>query len=63
MSDVETGPPAIDGRPQPKLRRSVDDKVVAGVCGGLGSYFNTDPIWFRLAFVVVTLAGGAGILI
>jgi phage shock protein C len=37
--------------------------VIAGVCGGLGHYFNTDPVWFRLAFVVVTLAGGAGILI
>jgi phage shock protein C len=37
--------------------------MIAGVCGGLGRYFNTDPVWFRIAFVVVTLAGGAGILI
>jgi phage shock protein C len=29
----------------------------------LGRYFNTDPLWFRLGFVLVTLAGGAGILI
>jgi phage shock protein C len=29
----------------------------------LGRYFNTDPVWFRLAFVLLTLAGGAGILI
>jgi phage shock protein C len=63
MSDVQTGPPTVEGRPQPKLRRSVSDKVVAGVCGGLGGYFNTDPVWFRIAFVVVTLAGGAGVLI
>jgi phage shock protein C len=46
-----------------RLRRSTQDRVIAGVCGGLGRYFNTDPVWFRIAFVVVTLAGGAGILI
>jgi phage shock protein C len=63
MADVETGSPPVAGRSQTRLRRSVDDKVVAGICGGLGKYFDTDPVWFRLAFVVVTLAGGAGILI
>lgn len=47
---------------QPRLRRSRDDKVIAGVCGGMGRYFETDPLWFRLGFVVVTLATGIGIL-
>jgi phage shock protein C len=37
--------------------------MLGGVCGGLGVYFNTDPVWFRLGFVLITLAGGAGILI
>jgi phage shock protein C len=37
--------------------------VIAGVCGGLGRYFNTDSVWFRLGFVVLTVAGGAGLLI
>jgi phage shock protein C len=37
--------------------------VIAGVCGGLGRYFNTDAVWFRLGFVVLTIAGGAGLLI
>jgi phage shock protein C len=36
--------------------------MVAGVCGGLGAYFAIDPVIVRLAFVVVTLAGGAGLL-
>lgn len=44
-----------------KLYRSESDKIVAGVCGGLGEYFNIDPIILRLAFVLVTLAGGASI--
>jgi phage shock protein C len=64
MTQLDTGPPAVDRDvPQTRLRRSTEDRVIAGVCGGLGRYFNTDPVWFRLAFVVVTLAGGAGILI
>jgi phage shock protein C len=64
MTQLDTGPPAVDRDvPQTRLRRSTEDRMIAGVCGGLGRYFNTDPVWFRLAFVVVTLAGGAGILI
>lgn len=55
----KTGSPPTE---QPSLRRSNEDKVVAGVCGGLGRYFNVDPLWFRLGFVVITLAGGAGVL-
>ena len=64
MTQLETGPPAVDtDKPRMRLRRSTEDRVIAGVCGGLGRYFKTDPVWFRLAFVLVTLAGGAGILI
>ena len=44
------------------LIRSKTDKVIAGVCGGLGQYFDTDPVIVRLIFVVVTLLGGAGVL-
>ena len=44
------------------LRRSTDDRVLAGVCGGIGRYFGIDPVLIRIAFVVLTLAGGAGVL-
>src|SRR5690606_36922673 len=37
-------------------------RVIGGVAGGLGEYFGVDPVWFRLGFVVFTLAGGSGIL-
>lgn len=46
-----------------RLRRSKRDRVIAGVCGGLGSYFGVDPVWFRLAFVILAVGGGAGVLI
>src|SRR2546428_8842047 len=45
------------------LRRSRDDRVIAGVCGGLGRYLGVDPVLLRVAFVVLALGGGAGFLI
>jgi len=47
----------------PRLTRATDDKVVAGVCGGLGRHFGVDPVVFRIAFVVTALAGGSGVLL
>jgi phage shock protein PspC (stress-responsive transcriptional regulator) len=46
-----------------ELRRSRDDRMVAGVCGGLARYFDVNPTFYRVGFVVLTLLGGAGILI
>jgi phage shock protein C len=37
--------------------------VIAGVCGGLGRYLGVDPVLLRIAFVVLAIAGGSGILI
>jgi len=45
-----------------KLYRSNTDKMLAGVCGGLAKHFDIDPTLVRLAFVLVTLMGGSGIL-
>ena len=43
-----------------KLKRSNTNSVIAGVCGGLGDYFDVDPIIFRIIFVVLCFAGGGG---
>ena len=45
-----------------KLRRSTSDKVVAGVCGGIGAYLGVDPVVVRIGLVLFTLFGGAGVL-
>jgi phage shock protein PspC (stress-responsive transcriptional regulator) len=45
------------------LQRSRSDRMVAGVAGGLARYFEIHPAVFRVGFVVLTLLGGAGILI
>ncbi|HML36510.1 MAG TPA: PspC domain-containing protein [Bacillota bacterium] len=44
-----------------KLYKS-NDKVLAGVCGGIGEYFNVDPVIIRLLWVVFTLLAGAGLI-
>jgi phage shock protein PspC (stress-responsive transcriptional regulator) len=46
-----------------RLERSRDNKILAGVCSGLGRYFDIAPAVFRLGFVVLTLLGGSGILV
>jgi phage shock protein PspC (stress-responsive transcriptional regulator) len=46
-----------------RLHRSRTEKMVAGVCGGLAQYFNIDPTIVRLLWVVITIMGGAGILL
>ncbi len=45
------------------LTRSKANRIIAGVCGGLGEYFQIDPVIFRLGFIVAVLALGMGILL
>lgn len=46
-----------------QLRRSSTNKVIAGVCGGLGEYFEVDPSVVRIVFVLLTFFGASGILL
>jgi phage shock protein PspC (stress-responsive transcriptional regulator) len=46
-----------------RLERPTGGRVLAGVCAGLGRYFDLSPAFYRLGFVVLTLLGGAGILV
>jgi phage shock protein C len=48
-----------------KLTRSTDDRMLAGVAGGLADYLDIDPVIVRLLFVIITLFGGGfvGILL
>jgi phage shock protein C len=45
-----------------KLYRSRTQKMLGGVCGGLGEYLDFDPTLVRIIWVVITLMGGAGLL-
>jgi phage shock protein C len=45
-----------------KLYRSSTNRVLAGVCGGVGEYFGIDPVMVRILMVIFTLMGGSGLL-
>jgi signal transduction histidine kinase len=53
----------VSSRSLPQLVRSSDDRVVAGVCGGLAESLGADVSLVRLVFALLALAGGAGILL
>jgi len=46
-----------------KLYRSRTNRKLAGVCGGLAQYFNTDATLIRVLFVVLAVLGGSGLVI
>jgi phage shock protein C len=45
-----------------RLYRSRKDKIISGVCGGIGEYFGIDPVIIRIIAVVLFLWGGSGII-
>jgi phage shock protein PspC (stress-responsive transcriptional regulator) len=71
---TETPQQETSGQPRPgiaaenlrsyeRLRRSVTDRKVAGVAGGLGRHLNVDPTVIRVLFVVLAFFGGAGLVL
>lgn len=46
-----------------RLYRSENDRMIGGVCGGLGDYLDIDPTLVRIIFVALALMGGPGLLI
>jgi phage shock protein C len=46
-----------------KLYRSKNDRIIFGVCGGLGEYFEIDSLILRILFILLIFTGGSGIII
>jgi phage shock protein PspC (stress-responsive transcriptional regulator) len=63
MNETQEQPTAPQPAPQKRLVRSRTDRIVGGVCGGLGRYFNVDPLFFRIGAVALAFVGGAGLLL
>ena len=63
----QPGPNAGWQQPQtgtrPPLVRSRTERKIAGVAGGLAAYLGVDPLWVRIAFVVISIPGGLGVLL
>jgi phage shock protein PspC (stress-responsive transcriptional regulator) len=50
-------------RANKRLYRDPDNKVFAGVCSGIGVYWNIDPVIIRILFVIAALWGGGGVFV
>ncbi|HPD95754.1 MAG: PspC domain-containing protein [Bacteroidales bacterium] len=51
------------GKTYRKLYRDIDDRVLGGVCSGMGYYWNVDPLIFRIIFILLAIWVGSGILV
>ena len=54
--------PGSPAPPQRTVRRSRSERVIAGVCGGLGRHLGIDPVLLRVAFIILALANGLGLI-
>ncbi len=45
-----------------RLYKSNDDKLIDGVCGGIGEYFGIDPSLIRLGWIIFSALGGSGVM-
>ncbi|NQU85906.1 MAG: PspC domain-containing protein [Mariniphaga sp.] len=62
-ADTEEIEEPISAKRKRRLYRDPDRRVIGGVCGGLGAYFNMDPVILRIIFVVLFfVTSGAGLL-
>jgi phage shock protein PspC (stress-responsive transcriptional regulator) len=52
-----------ENKTRKRLYRNPDNKVLGGVCGGIGAFFNIDPVWIRVAFVIALFVFGSGSLL
>ncbi len=63
FAPLSPSPPPPGPQPRNPLRRTRDNRVVAGVCGGLGRATGVDPVVFRVVVAILAVFGGAGILL
>lgn len=58
--DASHAPPP---RPQRRLARPKDDRVLSGVAAGIANHFGVDPVWVRVLFVIGTFMAGIGLVL
>ncbi|HKJ57313.1 MAG TPA: PspC domain-containing protein [Nitriliruptoraceae bacterium] len=58
--DASQSPPH---RPQRRLARPKDDRVLSGVAAGIANHFGVDPVWVRVLFVIGTFMAGVGLVL
>lgn len=61
--DDYTTVPQSRAKGHKRLFRNVEDRMLGGVCSGLGAYFNIDTVWVRIAFLIALVFAGGSILV
>ena len=46
-----------------RLYRSRSERIITGLCGGIGVYFKVDPIIIRAIFLALAFVGGGGVIL
>jgi phage shock protein PspC (stress-responsive transcriptional regulator) len=60
---TENGSAPSERRKRRRLYRDADNRVLGGVCSGISHYFDVDPIWIRIAFLIALCVFGSSVLI
>jgi phage shock protein PspC (stress-responsive transcriptional regulator) len=62
-SDEPTSRNKTSSRGYHRMYRDPDNRVIGGVCSGMGAYWNIDPVIIRIIFIALILAGGIGVAV
>lgn len=46
-----------------RMYRDPDNRVIGGICSGMGAYWNIDPVIIRIIFILLALTGGVGVIV
>lgn len=63
LQDEEEVYPGGEFKSEKKLFRDMDDRIIGGVCAGIGHYFNIEPRWIRLVALLMFFFGGTGLML
>ena len=62
IDESETDAPKSSSKETRRFFRNPDEKVIGGVCSGIGAYFDIDPVWIRVLFLILLFFTGIGFL-
>ena len=62
IDESENETPKSSSKETRRFFRNPDEKVIGGVCSGIGAYFDIDPVWIRILFLILLFFTGIGFL-
>lgn len=62
VDESENDEPTSSSKETRRFFRNPDEKVIGGVCSGIGAYFDIDPVWIRVLFLILLFFTGIGFI-